>query len=272
MWRIKALTLIVIVSLAALALPSPAGAFPPLPSSFYGTVRVNGQNIADGTLVEALIAGVVYARATTMTYQGGTVYALDVPGDDTDTAATDGGRPGDTITFRVGSALAGQTATWSGGSNQELDLTVTSSTPLSTPQASPTPPPTQTPLVDAPPGEGSPATATQSQPGAEPTQAPAEDSTTPDPTGDVQLTSSPQPGEDAGQSIPAVLNETATAIPTITPLPGTPETPVAAPVEEAQPKSYATLALVGGVIAILFLVWMVIWKAYTREKSGSIQP
>src|SRR5512137_2051784 len=87
----------------------PALAVPPIPSSFYGTVKVNGANVPDGTVVQALIDGNVYAEALTQTYQADSVYSLNVLGDDTDTTVKDGGRQGDIVQFTIGGVLASQT-------------------------------------------------------------------------------------------------------------------------------------------------------------------
>lgn len=109
--------------LAVLAFPSGrVEAFPPLPSSFYGSARFNNANPPDGTSVEGLINGQVFAITTTQTYQGSSVYSLDVPGDDSATAAVEGGREGDQVSFRIGGQLAEQTATWHSGTNVEMAL------------------------------------------------------------------------------------------------------------------------------------------------------
>lgn len=109
--------------LALLAFPAGrVAAFPPLPSSFYGPVKFNHASPPDGTSVEALINGQVFAFATTQTYQGNAVYSLDVPGDDSTTAAIEGGREGDQVSFRIGGQLAEQTATWHSGTNVEMAL------------------------------------------------------------------------------------------------------------------------------------------------------
>jgi hypothetical protein len=143
--RISSLSLIVFIISLFIAIP--VLAFPSLPSSFYGTVKVNAANVPDGTVIEALIGGQVYAEGFTQTYQGGSVYSLDVRGDDTDTAAQDGGREGDMIQFKIGGVLADQTGVWHTGTNVNLNLTVSSSETVATPQATPTPVPTQTAIV-----------------------------------------------------------------------------------------------------------------------------
>jgi hypothetical protein len=107
---------------ATLVVPDP----PPLPASFYGTVKSNGGNVPTGTVVSARIKGIQYALSPYSVYAGETVYSLNVPGDDLDTPGViEGGVPGDTIVFFVGNVQAVQTATWQSGANSNLNLTVT---------------------------------------------------------------------------------------------------------------------------------------------------
>lgn len=160
-----------IVILFSLFLAAPALAFPPFPSSFYGTVKVNDANVPDGTVIQALIGGQVYAEEYTQTHQGNSFFALDVAGDDTGTAALDGGRDGDAVQFKIGGLLADQTAVWHGGTNVVLNLTVTSSKPISKPPVIPTSVPTQTEIVILIRASLIPSTSTQSAPS--PTLTPA---------------------------------------------------------------------------------------------------
>ncbi len=141
----------VCVLAVSLSQAMPVGAMPALPSSFYGTVRVNAANVPDGTQVQALIGGQVVAAGVTQTYQGDSVYVLDVPGDNPDTPAQDGGRSGDVIQFKIGGALADQTGEWRSGTNIGLNLTAASATPVNTPAPTLPPPPTQTAIVILPP-------------------------------------------------------------------------------------------------------------------------
>ena len=101
----------------------PAMAFPPLPSSFYGTAKINGLNVPNGMVITAKINGVAYASAVVQIYQGNTVYSLDVPGDQSDTPAVEGGVEGDTIVFFIGATQASQTGIWHSGTNVSLNLT-----------------------------------------------------------------------------------------------------------------------------------------------------
>lgn len=142
--RMAKMAAILLVCLTSLVNPVPARAMPPLPSSFYGTVKINNMNVPDGTLVQALIDGQVFGEIRTTTYQGGSIYALDVRGDDSTTTEREGGREGETIQFRIGNILTGQTGTWHTGITLNINLSVQSSTPLATPPPTLTPQFTQT--------------------------------------------------------------------------------------------------------------------------------
>lgn len=126
MMKRKALWSFILAFLLALPIIGTAlAAAPPPPHSSYGTVTVNGANLPDGTQVTAWINGTQYATATTQTWNGDSVYAIDVPGDDPDTPGViEGGVAGDTITFQIDGQDADQTATWASGSSAELNLTV----------------------------------------------------------------------------------------------------------------------------------------------------
>jgi PKD repeat protein len=115
------LTVLLIALTSATALAAP----PPLPSTFYGTVQVNGEDVPAGTPVSAWIDSIQYAEADSMVVEGDSVFAIDVPGDDPDTSFIEGGGEGDTITFQVSGILADQTALWTGGEVSELNLTAT---------------------------------------------------------------------------------------------------------------------------------------------------
>ena len=106
-----------------------ASAQPPQPSAFFGTVKLDGQNVADGTLIEALIDGTIVAGSgDTFTSGGDSLYGLlSVNGDIPETTGVkEGGIAGDTVQFRVGGQLANETGTWASGTNVQLNLTVVS--------------------------------------------------------------------------------------------------------------------------------------------------
>lgn len=142
----RILILLLLAGLIGSLVTIPVLAIPPLPSSFYGTVQVDGQNVPDDTIVRALIGGQAYGECRTQTHEGASVYHLDVLGDDTDTATLDGGHEGDTIQFEVGGVLVNETGTWHSGTNVELNLTASDARSLATPPPTPSPVPTQTPI------------------------------------------------------------------------------------------------------------------------------
>ena len=103
-------------------------AVPSLPHIFYGTVKKNGDNVPDGTVIGAQIGGIQYATTMTTTFGGNSVYKINVPGDDDKTGSiVEGGVNGDTIGFTIGSDIASQTAVFSSGNLTNLDLTATDS-------------------------------------------------------------------------------------------------------------------------------------------------
>lgn len=124
------LILLLAAGLAIFSISAARAAPPPIPCKVYGSIRVDGQNVAEGTLVSAWINGVPYAESATYFYNGVSTYTLTVPGDDLTTPVTEGGRAGDTIHFHVGAFTASQTATWQGSSTARLqDLTFYTSNP-----------------------------------------------------------------------------------------------------------------------------------------------
>ena len=148
MRRLKRTSVCLLIICSAIFVdPTSALAVPALPSSFYGTVKLNNANVPDGTIVQTFIGDLMIAQGYTQTYLGDSVYALDVPADNTDTVVIDGGREGDTITFKAGGILATETGIWHSATNVPINLTVTSASTPWAPQATPTEFPTQTPIV-----------------------------------------------------------------------------------------------------------------------------
>ena len=97
---------------------------PSMPSSFYGTVTLNGENVPAGTTIQAVINGQVVATRQSQVHEGVSVYTIDIPSDDPGSTRMTGGRPGDTITFSVNGLEANETTTWRSGTNNEHHLTV----------------------------------------------------------------------------------------------------------------------------------------------------
>jgi hypothetical protein len=112
----------ILAILSCLQSATPALAFPPLPSGFYGTVKINGTSVPDGTLVRVIINGIPYAETHTLTYQGSSVFQMSVPGDDLSTTDLEGGKDGDIVHFSIANFQITQTGTWHSGTNVEFNL------------------------------------------------------------------------------------------------------------------------------------------------------
>ena len=121
-FRPPLISTILIISIAASILGMSSA--PPIhPSSFYGTVTLNGSYVADGTSISAWIDGIQYADTSTVTFEGKSVYTIEIPADNPSTGEKDGGEEGDIIDFKIGSDDADQSGTWHTGTNVELNLT-----------------------------------------------------------------------------------------------------------------------------------------------------
>jgi hypothetical protein len=127
MKKIRWLTLLIFTIGVVLFSTRSVYAFPPLPSSFNGTVKINGTNVPSGTIVSAWINGVPYKSAIVVYVAPNMKYLLNVPGDDSATPdpVIEGGVDGDIIVFYIGNIKATQTATWNSGTNVSLNLTGT---------------------------------------------------------------------------------------------------------------------------------------------------
>lgn len=123
------------------------------PSGYYGEVSLTGEwfygrNVQDGTKIEVWIDGQQVAETTTKTYNGKSVYNVDVVGVSS--------WEGKAVDFRMGTSVAPQKSSWHSGRNQQLALTFTApattqafepsptSTPAAVPAATLTPSPTPT--------------------------------------------------------------------------------------------------------------------------------
>src|SRR5512136_1197561 len=98
MTKVRLLALLAVVALVLFpAIAFAQGGLQP-PCAFHGTVQVNGQNVADGTVITATIGNDTYTATTTdSTYR---VVIAQPEGKSYD---------GMTVTFMIGSATAGQT-------------------------------------------------------------------------------------------------------------------------------------------------------------------
>ena len=146
MQKLKTISTIILFVLISFLFHGAVLAVPPLPSSFYGTVSLNGSNIVEGTVIEALINDKVIAVSQTLHYEGKSVYSIDVNGDDSSTTQVEGGKEGDVIYYRIGGLMAKETGSWHSGVNFELNLTINAQATLQPPEPTKTPIPTQTPI------------------------------------------------------------------------------------------------------------------------------
>jgi uncharacterized repeat protein (TIGR01451 family) len=117
-----ALALALILQTLAGVLPVRAAEAPPLPSSFYGAVTLDGADVPAGTPITAWVRGVQVAQAPSRTTDGDAVYVIDVPADDPATSQIEGGREGQAVLFKVDGYAAGQLGTWRSGVVTELNL------------------------------------------------------------------------------------------------------------------------------------------------------
>jgi len=90
---------------------------PTLPCQFYGTVMLNGANVADGTVITATIGNDTYSTTTT-TVSGNSTYVIQI------FEPSGKSYDGNTVTFAIGGNTANQTGTWQSGGNIVLNLTV----------------------------------------------------------------------------------------------------------------------------------------------------
>jgi len=112
------------------AYPASAQLPPTPPSSPYGTVRVNGARVPDGTVVSAWCGGVSYRlTSTVVTSEESWYFNLDIPGDDPETLdVKEGCTPSEIVSFKIDDSWAPEKMQWVSGSSGRLDLTGASST------------------------------------------------------------------------------------------------------------------------------------------------
>ena len=114
MTKLRLLALLAVVALVLLpAIAVAQGGIQP-PCRFYGTVLVDGADVADGTVITATIDGNDTYTATTTASSYGVIIAQP------DGKSYDG----KTVTFKIGADSASQTGTWTIGGNVEVNLTV----------------------------------------------------------------------------------------------------------------------------------------------------
>ncbi len=134
---------------------------PQPPHTFFGTVRLDGAPVADGTNIQVQVSHSVtesHTLTTAVFSSGGqnSLYRIRIPADNPNTSAYDGGQPGDTILFQLGEATVAASTPFNWGESTRQVLSFTSPTP--------TPSSTATPSSTVIPGHTATATATATTP------------------------------------------------------------------------------------------------------------
>ncbi len=107
---------------------APQEVAPQMPYKLFGTVTVDGSAAAAGTEIVATVGTGADANTVTTTVFGSNgSYALDMPADDPDTSADEGGVNGDAVALTLATgAPFNESATFTSGATERLDLTADS--------------------------------------------------------------------------------------------------------------------------------------------------
>jgi len=127
MARVRAVLLL--IGLALLLFTATAGADGPAGCSFSGTVKVDGAEVADGTLITAVIEGIEYHTHTSTGY-GYSTFSITIRPPEGKTYSD-----GTKIVFKINGHTTDQPATFQAGASTRLDLAASSkaaAVPLST--------------------------------------------------------------------------------------------------------------------------------------------
>lgn len=126
---------------------------PAPPARFVGTVLVDGQQPAAGTVIEARVGGTSCGVSSTYSQGSAMWYAVDVAALDPG-ANPNCGADGATVTFYIGGKMAAESAPWRNYDINIVNLTYTSPTP--TPEPTTATPATSTATTG--PGTATPTT------------------------------------------------------------------------------------------------------------------
>lgn len=117
---------------------------PAPPARFVGTVLVDGQQPAAGTVIEARVGGTSCGVSSTYSQGSAMWYSVDVAALDPG-ANPNCGAEGATVTFYIGGKMANESAAWRNYDINIVNLTYTSPTP--TPEPTTVTPATNTPTT-----------------------------------------------------------------------------------------------------------------------------
>ena len=122
MTKLRAVVLLSVVALLLFPTAAFAQNPPELPCRFYGTVALDGADVADGTVIKAVVSGTEFTTTTPAAGYGPSSYAVLI--EQPDGATYDGA----SVTFTIGGQAADQTATWISGGNVNTDVSSGEST------------------------------------------------------------------------------------------------------------------------------------------------
>jgi hypothetical protein len=192
-------------TLLLMALPSLVSAQAQPPNRFFGSVKINGQDAPDGTVVEAYIGNTLCGSGSVQNRNNAEIYLVDVVGAGQKAGCA---KDGDTVKFKVAGLDAKETGKYATAEATHLDLTASGTphnpseptvlapgqggtplTPIATPnptqEAAGTPPPAPPAGTAAPAAPAAPAVT------GTPAGTPA---ATVAPTAAASLTATPPPG------------------------------------------------------------------------------
>ena len=134
-WLAAVLGVVLFATSGALSATTVSAESPPNPPSrFVGSVLVDGQTAASGTLIEARIGSTTCGASTVFMAGGEARYVLDSPALDPG-ATPNCGVDGAVVTFYVGGRLASETGTWHNYQLNTVNLSVVTATVTTTPGA-----------------------------------------------------------------------------------------------------------------------------------------
>jgi hypothetical protein len=116
MTKLRAVVLLSVVALLLFPTAAFAQNPPELPCRFYGTVALDGADVADGTVIKAIVSGTEFTATTPAAGYGPSSYAVLI--EQPDGATYDGA----SVTFTIGGQAADQTATWISGGNVNTNV------------------------------------------------------------------------------------------------------------------------------------------------------
>jgi hypothetical protein len=144
-WLAAVLGVVLFATSGALSATTVSAESPPNPPSrFVGSVLVDGQTAASGTLIEARIGSTTCGATTVFMASGEARYVLDSPALDPG-ATPNCGVDNAVVTFYVGGRLARETGSWHNYQLNTVNLSVVTVTPTTpggtvTPSVTPKPP------------------------------------------------------------------------------------------------------------------------------------